>query len=311
MSDVPNPANELRGEITADPAPSVPIGDQLYFEAIRVHSNLQPGLGASNDLQIFNGVLLSMQFGGAQGYSVDGSAALVAPGVALCATHVIEPHFESLLSGNVGCLCLGLARSALQVWRLQTFTPVPGADLTILGLTYNSCLPEDRIFRQWTIQTRLPRRGDRLTLAGFRPSSTRVSDDGGIHAHGNLLVSSGTVSEEYPEGRDKGMMPWPVVEVACAALGAMSGGPVYNDDGELVGLVCSSNLDETGVGGHSYVSLLWPALGYQFSGGWPPGILRERTSLLEVDPRCCTIIGRDAVQVMDDDKGGHWRYVSE
>lgn len=50
-------------------------------------------------------------------------------------------------------------------------------------------------------------------------------------------------------------MPSPCFEVAMETLGGMSGGPVFNSDGRLVGIV-SSSLE----GGPSYVTLLWDAI---------------------------------------------------
>jgi hypothetical protein len=301
-----------RGEITADSAIALPIGGELYFESIQVTTaGLRDGLEAVPELATFDGVLLSVHFAGTVGYAVDGSAALNAPGVALCATHVIEPHLEALRDGRSGCLCMGPSKSGLQIWRVKTVTCVPRTDVTILGLVCTSALPADRKFRQWTLTTRLPKIGERLTLTGFRPTRAVVSTDGGLHCHGNIIASVGAVTQTYPAGRDTVMMPWAAVEVDCAALGAMSGGPTYDGDGRLVGLVCSSFSVESGAQSPAYVSLLWGSLAYPFSGGWPEGLLQGTRSLLQLDPRMCSIVGRDAIAVTGEGSTLAWRHLGD
>jgi hypothetical protein len=263
------------------------------------------------ELDTFDGMLLSMHFGGSQGYTVDGSAALVAPGVALCATHVIESHLDALRSNQTACLCLGPSKFGLQIWLLRTVTNVPDTDITILGLACASALPTDRTFRQWTLATRLPKIGERMTLTGFRPTSAVASTDGGLLCHGNVIASVGAVTATYPAGRDRAMIPWPAVEVDCAALGAMSGGPAYNEEGRLVGLVCTSLTGESGKTGPAYVSLLWGAFAYPFSGGWPEGLLPGTRSLLQLDPRMCSIVGRESIEVTGEGETLAWRYVGD
>lgn len=52
----------------------------------------------------------------------------------------------------------------------------------------------------------------------------------------------------YPHGRDRVMLPWPVLEVDCPTWGGMSGGPVFDEHGHLIGLLCSSfSVEEGGI----------------------------------------------------------------
>ena len=194
---------------------------------------------------------------------------------------------------------------------LKTITNVPDTDITILGLACTSALPTDRTFRQWTLTTRFPKFGERMTLTGFRPTSAVASMDGGLLCHGNVIASVGAVTATYPAGRDRAMIPWAAVEGDCAALGAMSGGPAYNEEGRLVGLVCTSLTGESGKGGPAYVSLLWGAFAYPFSGGWPEELLPGTRSLLQLDPRMCSIVGRESIEITGEGETLAWRYMGD
>jgi hypothetical protein len=81
----------------------------------------------------------------------------------------------------------------------------------------------------------------------------------------------------------------------------MSGGPAFDDNGFLIGLVSSSFEGETS--GPSYVSLLWPALAEPISPGWPSGFYGGATTLLQMDRRICGIQRPEALQVTDDGSG--------
>ena len=71
-------------------------------------------------------------------------------------------------------------------------------------------------------------------------------------------------------------MPSPCVEVDMETLGGMSGGPVFNEEGHLVGVV-SSSFD----GGPSYITLIWDALRLSV-GGLPSEIWKgEHAGILE------------------------------
>lgn len=279
----------MRGEITADPFADAPIGTQVHYKPVEVRHELGLGVGALRDMDVFDGLLLSMHFGKTGHHSVDGSAVLVAPGVALCATHVVAPHVEAMKAGHLGCICIGLSKSGLQIWRLHKGTRVPGTDITILGLTYCAKLPDSNTFCQGSLTTRLPNIGERLTLTGFHSDRFEASDDGGLICHGNVMVCVGEVSARYPDGRDTAMMPWPAIEVDCAALGGMSGGPVFDSAGKLIGLVCSSVSNEAGPGAPAYVSLLWSAMGFPFEGGWPASLFPAPVSLLQLNGGICSI----------------------
>lgn len=126
--------------------------------------------------------------------------------------------------------------------------------------------------------------GEHLFIAGLVPCPKDVEEwEEGRQIRTAPIVSTGVVSQVFPEGRDRVMLPGPVVIVDCASWGGMSGAPVFDEHGRLVGLLsCSfSQALETGP---SAVSLVWPALAHRIVGGWPAP--EGACSLLQ-RPMCC------------------------
>ena len=289
----------IRGELTDDPALRMTGGEKLHFTTRLIRHGLGSGAGALREMDTFDGLLLHMQFHDSEGHRIDGSAVLVAPGIALCATHVVRPYIDALVAGTATGFCMGIAKSGLQIWQLHQGTPVPDTDLTIISLTYRSSLPDDCTFSQANLTTRLPRVGEQLTLVGFRADSAELEDRTFV-ARASVLVCVGQVTAQYPKGRDSVMIPWPALEVDCQAWGGMSGGPVFDTNGYVVGIVCTSVGDHT-VGSPAYVSLLWPAMTQQYQGGWPSQSFLGSHSLLALGRTACPIERPEAIKLTQNE----------
>jgi hypothetical protein len=244
----------------------------------------------------FEGMLLFIGFTDGDIVQIEGSGVLVAPGIALCATHVIEPHVAHLMDGAGVATCFGIASHGLQIWNVRKITSVPNTDLTIIGLKLTSALPPENRFFQSILSTRTPSVGEELIICGFRPGMEVVSQGRNeAELSGDMWISKGAVKEGYPLGRDRSMIPWPALAVDVSSRGGMSGGPVYDRNGLLIGPLCSS-LDSGDDSGISYVSMLWPALTTRFEGCWPSGFYRSSQSLLELDRRICAVDKPEAIE---------------
>ncbi|WP_018972988.1 S1 family peptidase [Rudaea cellulosilytica] len=297
---------QVVGRVVNDPAANPKEGDTLGFQPISVTLLPKNATVVMENIDAFDGAVLSFHFADADEHNVEGSAIIVAPGIALTAKHVIKSHLDRLMKGERHAMCIGIAKSGMNVWTVKKMTILTDVDIVILGLELNSAMPPERTFRQAIVSTRLPKIGDRLQIVGFRANSATRSMNNGERGYGvdaMLLVSAGVVKERYPQGRDKAMLPWPVLEVDCPSWGGMSGGPVFDEGGHLIGLLCSSLELEDG-DGVSYVSLLWQALTAKFEGGWPAQAFEGKRTLLELAPQICPIVRPEAISYTLDELTG-------
>jgi hypothetical protein len=180
------------------------------------------------------------------------------------------------------------------VWNCRKITMPPGTDLAILILSYATTLPPNNTFTMAAITARLPKVGEQVSMVGFTAVENEVPfDPVGYSVRGNVRVSVGTISERHPTGRDKFLVPWPALKIASYASGGMSGGPVFDQHGHLLGILSTSYETEDQLG-PSYISLLWPALVAPIDAEWPNGVHVPGRSLHEFGRLCC-IDSREAL----------------
>lgn len=204
-----------------------------------------------------------------EGFMVIGSGVMVGPGLMLSATHVLDEFPED----GGGPVCLTFLPGKARAWLPRGRTTATGpsnfdpdrrrvSDLALISCNLNSAAHEDFPLMLAPIKLALPLIGERLWAFGYR--------HGDIVDGAALLtpyVTSGLVTDCFPQGRGE-RMPATCIEVAMDSIGGMSGGPVVNDDGWLVGIISSSF-----EGGPTYVTLLWDAFRLSVSGApqsvWP------------------------------------------
>jgi hypothetical protein len=293
------------GKIIPDPAARLPVGARLGFKPEVFPVGSPRGEYTVDNWDHFGSVLLELQVFDGDTLFVHGSAVLVAPGVALAARHVIEPVWSRLcVEGGASLSCGSITSSQLMMWHCRRVTFVANSDLAVLVLSYASELPPENIFRMAVITTRLPKVGEQVSMVGFTAAKEGFPFEPlGASAQGHVRVSVGEITQRYPSGRDKVMVPWPAIEIASSASGGMSGGPVFDQHGLLLGIVSTSLGAEDHVG-PSYVSLLWPALVTPIEAEWPNGVHTPGRSLLELDALCC-IDRRGAIRRASDTLFGY------
>lgn len=163
-------------------------------------------------------------------------------------------------------------------------------------------MPEGWRFTTLPVTTRCPAPGEQLTIVGFRfaePPELTNSKFAGL-MEGDLFAAAGEVVATYHPIRDKVLMPFPTIEVACGSLHGMSGGAVLDQNGALMGIVSRSLKSEDG-NNDGPTSAVWliGALGRRLDLPWPSGLYGERVEIMAIPERLLHIIGRDAVTVTE------------
>jgi hypothetical protein len=287
------PDEAVGGVFTDDPL----IGAQGLLLRVTTHSFEIGGFGPDNrgtlPLTAFNGTLLHMNFSDEHDLHTHGSAVLLHPGIAVTAKHVVEEWVQLIESDRASAYCTGPRQDQMLIWEVEALHVATNADLAVLVLRYRSHLPSRREFFTHKVTTRMPVKGDQVSLAGFRADERSVpkASDGFASM---LCAATGTVIDVWPEGRDSVMLPSASFAVQCAAIGGMSGGPVFDKDGRLIGIV-SSSFDNDDI---ACVSHIWPALLAPIAPVWPKPLEQAPTSLLHMGRRhAVDIHGPDAFRM--------------
>ncbi|MGI4812475.1 MAG: S1 family peptidase [Janthinobacterium lividum] len=199
------------------------------------------------------------------GTTVLGSGVMIGPGLVIVATHVLDEFARR----NAKPVLLTFLPCGSRAWLPRESSTVSGpsafdpdrrivSDISLLSCTLNSEAHETYALTLAPMQVSLPLVGERLWAFGYRHEA--LNDTAALISP---LVASGVVTSVFPQGRGE-RMPSACVEVAMDTKGGMSGGPVVNASGDLVGVV-SSSFD----GGPSYVTLIWEALRLAISSVHP------------------------------------------
>jgi hypothetical protein len=279
--NMPNPKLIVSGTII-DAFADLPEGSELITRFATFPPDKECAAFLESDWTFFGSALLSVSFvkDGAM-LQMIGSAVLIAPGLAVGAKHVFEP----LNKQNIGSSTVYLSAmtgSGVIFWIVRQIL-VDNSDVVLIRIDLSSLLPECG-FVAASMTTRYPRIGEKILILGFRSEVDTVNGAPVKYGNGDALgckviASIGEVSELYPNGRDSCMLPQPCIEVSCETPGGMSGGPAFDKNGRLLGVLSSSVEGEKGP---SFVSLMWSALCFKIDTIWPRGLINLPTNLLEM-----------------------------
>ena len=233
------------------------------------------GIGSMDSLHQAGDSLVAVIRSTDEGFEPIGSGVMIGPGLLLTATHVLEeiaatgspPLFMTFLPGRARTW---LGHSSVTSSGLSEFDArrSVNSDITLVSCTLNSDAHVDCQLTLAPLQVALPLVGDRLWAFGYRHHDFEAETSRLIP-----LVSSGLVTAVFPDGRGE-RMPAACIEVAMDTFGGMSGGPVANDDGYVIGVV-SSSFD----GGPSYVTLIWDVMRHSINLT-APWLQRGKVTLL-------------------------------
>lgn len=228
------------------------------------------GIGEINDLVTINGQVVAIGHITSEGPQCVGSGAMIGAGLLLTATHVLDE-----LAGKDIFAFSFVEKTQMRIWSLYDAMAFDGHVESIPGqlprsrrsdVAVASCFPISEHANKWPlvmgeVEITSPSIGERVWTLGYRQEGS--GDDGRM----TILCSSGRVTAYLLHGRGD-RLPGPVVEVDMDAQGGMSGGPVFNEAGHIIGIV-STSIGWSGGHAPTYVSLAWTAALSEVVAPWP------------------------------------------
>jgi hypothetical protein len=222
-----------------------------------------------------------------------GSCCRIAKNLYLTAAHVIHDWVKKFGAGNAEQdfdVWAVHARGGPEysIWRVDRIWTCSFSDLAIMHTQpYNEVAAKESHCAAPLMRLEPPNVGERIIGFGrHSPSQSITIDKHGtrhivLNASGSASV--GEVKEIHPEKRDRIQMPFPCYEVNARFDGGMSGGPVFDDQGHLCGVICSTfpPIEESEEDA-SYVATLWPLMATQIDVLRDGSISKERYPLIEL-----------------------------
>lgn len=200
-----------------------------------------------------------------------GTAFNIAPdGVWVTAAHVIDEAIEiahNLRGSYVGVLWTGsgagedvpdLLGGPIRVSMIRRSSN--GSDLALLRAGMVRVADQKPLlFPCLRLSARLPRVGTKISAVGYArlsvTSDIRTPDLREVTIDPNFHFTSGEITQVFPEGRDRLMLPTACFETSARFDPGMSGGPVMDEEGAVCGVVASGiDPDGSGAGYVSYAS---------------------------------------------------------
>src|SRR5699024_4116564 len=119
-----------------------------------------------------------------------------------------------------------------------------------------------------------PKEGEKVAAYGFPNSKIKKISENDDYDEFDYLNYNreveGVVTKVFPKFRDKGFMTFPCFEIEREFANGMSGGPIFNEDDQVCGVISSC-----GINGVSYGSTLWPALGIKIGNKYLKDLARQ------------------------------------
>jgi hypothetical protein len=206
-----------------------------------------------------------------------GTATLITGHLAMTARHVLEYAMRAFGAKQKGAVEIEIDAFELKlyqvlpgpvyrIWRVVAAWPCD-TDIVILHLALDRTSEPEKGIEWKTPHFRAvpPPPGQTVVAFGYRESQISVTKAANGEHHIELndrpTVSIGKVTQVYPSGRDRVMLPFPCFEIEARFDPGMSGGIVVDEGGAVCGLICASlQHSDPDAPPISYVASLWPML---------------------------------------------------
>lgn len=262
----------------AEPDLSPFTGQQLHLESILV-----PPDGALPRTRLIDqdtrGALLFIESITPAGAHVHGTAFLVAPGIALTAWHTIKDWEDAGHFGEPGhaIFVCGALGPELRVWEVRSISgPVSGGDVAMMILAPRFPLGKQITLYYFALAAAFPPIGSEVTALGMRLESAEAvlplleSEQQLPPISIATVASTGLIEDRYLTGIPR--IGAPCFAANVFSVGGMSGGPVFDETGHVIGIVSESISSDDLDDYVTFVSLIWPAALFEFEGAYPKGM---------------------------------------
>jgi hypothetical protein len=223
-------------------------------------------------------------------YDPRGSAVMLSPSFAITARHIVEPTL--LAAGTVGSegqfhlnafqmLDVDGGQHAVRFSVVEVGF-VDKSDVAVLRLALASDLPPGHEYKSPIVALDPPHVGERTAAFGYYEPSAKRGPGKKVVISRRMATSVGEVIDVYPNRRDSHNFPGPCFATNARYEGSMSGGPVFNDAGHLVGIVGACMKGYEGAPDYSVVSLLVPMLSAEMTTLLPGDEAPRKRTMLEL-----------------------------
>ena len=214
-----------------------------------------------------------------------GTGVIILNSVIMTAAHVIDDIFEKQNPFNLkikvendvcdvhGCevwviQILPNDQEYLSIWTPHKIFRSTHSDMCLIQIVpYNDIAAQYKEAKRWgapVLNLNPPSVGEEIFSFGYHGTEMKFSinetDGTHIDIKDKPTLSSGKVTKIYPVRRDTAKLPFPCFETNSYAESGMSGGPAFNKNGELCGIISTSLPNEDKTVYTSYILSLWPIM---------------------------------------------------
>ncbi len=212
-----------------------------------------------------------------------GSAFLVGPNLAMTATHILEQSLDQIIHDvrigedtdySVVATQIVNRRRETLLWRVKAMHSYPSMSeaysrsFDVAFLTLEPVQSRDRAiedFRYWLFELNVatPKIGTSITAYGFINTNIDQNESSSLNFPftTDFHKVEGMITDVHFPVRDSGVMAFPCFQVDQQFEPGMSGGPIFNEHNQVIGVVSrGSNF------GVSWGSIIWPALAIDVNG---------------------------------------------
>ena len=275
---------------------TVTLGTASVFDKTMTQSSKVPSFRETGLKSVITEFALALAGYREHIWRPSGTAIVIAPYLAVTAKHVIEDYWAKF---EVSALQPGSAGESLQaagsfqvlaiqilnegetgaLWDVTRLWLSPFTDVAFLRLTPRSDSARNHKWRSAKMNLMPPPVGTWISGFGYHGSAVTLTENEDmieVEWRDSPTTTTGEVVEMHERRRDNSMLTFPCFRTNARFEGGMSGGPVFNDTGELCGIICTGSTLAEGDNDHiSYVANLWPSMGTEIDmdrEGLPKGV---------------------------------------